>query len=48
LGAKKKESTNSDALCICVGDCVSVENHGKPWIHLGQISSLKKTQNQLL
>ncbi len=23
-GAKKKESKNSDALCICVGDCVSV------------------------
>jgi hypothetical protein len=26
-GAKKKESTHSDALCICVGDCVSVDNH---------------------
>jgi hypothetical protein len=29
LGANKKESTNFDALCICEGDCVSVENHGK-------------------
>jgi hypothetical protein len=29
LGAKKKESTHSDALCVCVGDHVSVENHGK-------------------
>jgi hypothetical protein len=29
LGAKKKEPTNFDDLCICVGDCVSVENHGK-------------------
>ena len=27
-GAKKKESTHSDASCICVGDCVIVENHG--------------------
>ncbi len=26
---KMKESTNFDALCICEGDCVSVENHGK-------------------
>jgi hypothetical protein len=39
-GAKKKESKNSDALCICVGDCVSVENHGKHWIHLGHIISI--------
>ncbi len=29
LGAKKKESTNFDVLCICEGDRVSVENHGK-------------------
>jgi hypothetical protein len=35
LGAKKKESTNFDDLCVCVGDRVSVENHGKHWIHLG-------------
>ncbi len=35
LGAKKKESSNFDALCICEGDHVSVENHGKRWIHLG-------------
>ncbi len=42
LGAKKKESTNFDALCICEGDCVSVENHGKHWIHLGNIISIDK------
>jgi hypothetical protein len=41
-GAKKKESKNSDALCICVGDCVSVENHEKHWIHLGHIISIDK------
>jgi hypothetical protein len=39
---KKKESTNLDALCICEGDCVSVENHGKHWIHLGHIISIDK------
>ncbi len=39
-GAKKKESKNSDAVCACVGDCVSVENHGKHWIHLGYIISI--------
>jgi hypothetical protein len=42
LGAKKKESTNFDALCICVGDHGSVENHGKHWIHLGHIISIDK------
>ncbi len=42
MGAKKKESTNFDALCICVGDRVSVENHGKHWIHLGHIISIDK------
>jgi hypothetical protein len=42
LGAKKKESTNFDALCICEGDCVSVENHGRHWIHLGHIISIDK------
>ncbi len=41
-GAKKKESTNSDALCCCVGDRVSVGNHGKHWIHLGHIISIDK------
>jgi hypothetical protein len=41
-GAKKKESTNFVALCVCVGDCVSVENHGKHWIHLGHIISIDK------
>ncbi len=42
LGAKKKESTNFDALCIGEGDRVSVENHGKHWIHLGHIISIDK------
>jgi hypothetical protein len=42
LGAKKKESTNFDALCVCEGDRVSVENHGKHWIHLGCIISIDK------
>ncbi len=42
LGAKKKESTNFDALCVCVGDRVNVENHGKHWIHLGHIISIDK------
>jgi hypothetical protein len=42
LGAKKKESTNFDPLCICEGDRVSVENHGKHWIHLGYIISIDK------
>ncbi len=41
-GAKKKESTNFDALCICEGDPVSVENHGKHWLHLGHIISIDK------
>ena len=41
-GAKKKESTNFDALCICEGGSVSVENHGKHWIHLGHIISTDK------
>ncbi len=35
-----KESKNSDGLCMCVGDCVSVENHRKHWIHLGHIISI--------
>jgi hypothetical protein len=42
LGAKKKESTNFDALCVCEGDRVSVENHGKHWIHLGYNISIDK------
>jgi hypothetical protein len=45
-GAKKRESTNSDALCICVGDLVSVEIHGKHGIHLEHIISIdKNTKN---
>jgi hypothetical protein len=42
LVAKKKESTNFDALCVCEGDCVSLENHGKHWIYLGYIISIDK------
>jgi hypothetical protein len=37
-GAKKKKSKNSNALCVCVGDRVSVVNHGK--IHFGHIISI--------
>ncbi len=40
LRAKKKESTNFDALCICEGDRVSVKNNRKHWIHLGHIISI--------
>ncbi len=43
MRAKKKESTNFDALCISDGDCVSVENHGKHWMHLGYIISIDKS-----
>jgi hypothetical protein len=39
---QKKESTNFDSLCICVGDHVSVKNHGKHWIHLGHFISIDK------
>ncbi len=42
MGAKKKESTNFDALCVCVGVRVSVENHGKHWIHVGRVISIDK------
>jgi hypothetical protein len=42
-GAKKNKSTHSDALCICEGDHVSVENHGKHWIHLVHIISIDKS-----
>ena len=42
--AKKKEPTNFDALCICEGDHVGVENHGKHWIHLGHIISIDKNE----
>jgi hypothetical protein len=41
-GAKKKESKNSDGLCMYVDDCVGLENHGKHWIHLGHIISINK------
>jgi hypothetical protein len=39
-GAKKKESKNSVGLCVCVGDRVIVENHGKHWIHFGNVISI--------
>ncbi len=42
FGAKKKESNIFDALCVCECDHVSVENHGKHWIHLGHIISIDK------
>ena len=42
LWEQKKKSTNFDALCVYEGDCVSVENHGKHWIHLGHIISIDK------
>ncbi len=42
FGRKKKESTNFDALCVCEGDRVSVENHQTHWIHLGYIISIDK------
>jgi hypothetical protein len=41
-GAKKKEFTLSDALCVCEVDPVSVENHGKHWFHLGHFISIDK------
>jgi hypothetical protein len=46
-GAKKKESTNSDAVCICVGDHVSVENMENTGFILDVLSALTKTQKQL-
>jgi hypothetical protein len=42
-GVKKKEHTNSDALCFCVGDCVVwkiMENTG---FILDTLSALTKT-----
>ncbi len=47
-GAKKKESTHSDALCVCEGDPVSVENHGKHWTNLGHIFSIDKNTKPLM
>ncbi len=40
---KKKESKSSNDSCFCVGDHISVENHGKHWIHLAQICSINKS-----
>jgi hypothetical protein len=45
FGSKKEGSTNFDDLCICEGDRVCVENHGKHWIHLGHIISIDKNTN---
>jgi hypothetical protein len=43
------EPTNSDALCVCVSNCVSVENHGKHRIHLGHYISIdKKTKTAVV
>ncbi len=47
-GAKKNEATNFDGLCVCVGDCVSVENHGKHWIHFRHIISIDKNTKTAL
>ncbi len=48
-GAKKKEATNCDALCICVGDHVNVKKNRKHWIYLGHIISIdKNTKTALL
>jgi hypothetical protein len=42
-GAKKKESKNSHDSCLCVGDRVSMANHGNNWIHLAKICSIDKS-----
>jgi hypothetical protein len=47
-GVKKKESNNSDVSGIYIGDCISVENHGKHWIHLGRIISIDNNTKKLL
>jgi hypothetical protein len=39
-GANKKEFKNSPNSCLCVGDHVTVENHGKHWIQLAEICSI--------
>ncbi len=41
---RKKDTVHLDDCkkYICVGDCVSMENHGKHWIHLGCIISIDK------
>jgi hypothetical protein len=39
---KRRNPIIWNALCICEGDCVSVENHEKHWIHLGPIISIDK------
>ncbi len=39
-GAKKKEPKNSSNSCICVGDCVTVANHGNHSLQLAEICSI--------
>jgi hypothetical protein len=39
---EQRRMNHVDALCVCVGDPVSVENHGKHWIYLGHIISIDK------
>jgi hypothetical protein len=39
-GAKKEESKNSPDSCLCVGDHVTVANHGNYWIQLAKICSI--------
>jgi hypothetical protein len=48
FGSKEEESTNFDALCICVGDRVSVEFMENAGFILDILSALTKTQKQLL
>jgi hypothetical protein len=42
-GAKKKESKNLPDSCLCVGDHVTVANHGKHWIQVAKICSIDKS-----
>ncbi len=42
-GAKTKESKNSPDSYLCVGDRVTVANHGKHWIQLAEICSIDKS-----
>jgi hypothetical protein len=42
LGSKEEGIHYSGALCVCVGEGVSAENHGKHLIHLGHIISIDK------
>jgi hypothetical protein len=48
LGAKKKESTNFDPLCVCEGDRVSVKNHENTGFILDILSIDKNTKTTVL